>query len=314
MLFEQRLGFSGTPSDLLPVELGRCHYEKGSDGKMLHLLTSPKVLSHELLPSDWSVFGLLDRVAQAQPPFHALLDTGALITGMSNVAVAMYLLEHGLESMDGVVYLDEHDRKMVVLRQGHRVMQLAQCGIPKHRRFSFYDQIHTTGMDIKQALGACAALTLGKDMVFRDYAQGAFRMRGIGAGQTVHLLVIPEVVKLIETELIKASAQTSMPQEFAAVQAMTAEWTSQESGVSDGSSLLELDMVTSHTGSHARATGMGTGMKTGMGHPQVMMRKLTNFEHGYHIYRKFTSIYNLSLADFSMPTCMNTSLVLLFTS
>ncbi len=33
-------------------------------------------------------------------------------------------------------------------------------------------------MDIKQAVDACAALTLGKDMVFRDYAQGAFRMRG----------------------------------------------------------------------------------------------------------------------------------------
>jgi len=39
-------------------------------------------------------------------------------------------------------------------------------------------QVHTTGMDIKQAVDACAALTLGKDMVFRDYAQGAFRMRG----------------------------------------------------------------------------------------------------------------------------------------
>ena len=54
-----------------------------------------------------------------------------------------------------------------------------------HRRFAFYDQIHTTGMDIKHALNARAALTLGKDMTFRDLAQGAFRMRGIGEGQTV---------------------------------------------------------------------------------------------------------------------------------
>lgn len=29
MLFSKRLGFSGTPSDLLPEELGRCGYEKG---------------------------------------------------------------------------------------------------------------------------------------------------------------------------------------------------------------------------------------------------------------------------------------------
>ena len=50
-------------------------------------------------------------------------------------------------------------------------------------------------MDIKQCINAKAVLTLGKDMVFRDYAQGAFRMRGIGAGQTIELFVIPEVAK-----------------------------------------------------------------------------------------------------------------------
>ena len=48
-------------------------------------------------------------------------------------------------------------------------------------------------MDIQHALNARAVLTLGKDMTFRDYAQGAYRMRGIGMGQTIELLIIPEV-------------------------------------------------------------------------------------------------------------------------
>jgi hypothetical protein len=65
---------------------------------------------------------------------------------------------------------------------------------------SFYDQVHTTGMDIRQSLNAVAVVTLGKDMTFRDYAQGAFRMRGIGKGQTISLYIIPEVLKLIEAE------------------------------------------------------------------------------------------------------------------
>jgi len=52
-------------------------------------------------------------------------------------------------------------------------------------------------MDIKHCIDARAALTLGKDMTFRDYAQGAFRMRGIGIGQTIEVLIIPEVLKLI---------------------------------------------------------------------------------------------------------------------
>lgn len=77
------------------------------------------------------------------------------------------------------------------------VVRLAQAGVPVHRRFSFYDQIHTTGMDIHQCIDARAAITLGKDMTFRDYAQGAFRMRGIGQGQTLELFIIPEVMERI---------------------------------------------------------------------------------------------------------------------
>ena len=48
-------------------------------------------------------------------------------------------------------------------------------------------------MDIKHVVNAVAVITLGKDMVFRDYVQGAYRMRGIGQGQRIHVFVIPEV-------------------------------------------------------------------------------------------------------------------------
>jgi hypothetical protein len=86
--------------------------------------------------------------------------------------------------------------------------------LPLEARFTFFDQIHSTGMDIRQAPGAVAALSLGKDMTFRDFAQGrsmcvsmfdvsrlactllsrvacsgAFRMRGLAKGQRLQLLV-----------------------------------------------------------------------------------------------------------------------------
>ncbi len=75
MLYARRLGFSGTPSDLLPLELGKCHYEAGSDGKMMFFLTDPAVVSAELMPQHWSVTSLLDTIAKASPPYHALIDT-----------------------------------------------------------------------------------------------------------------------------------------------------------------------------------------------------------------------------------------------
>ena len=98
MLVGRRAGFSGTPSDLLPKELGRCDYAVGDDGKMLSTMLDPAVASHELLTVDWSVQGILKRVATSVAPrYHALIDTGALITGFSNQEVAEYLLANGLE-------------------------------------------------------------------------------------------------------------------------------------------------------------------------------------------------------------------------
>jgi hypothetical protein len=201
MLFSRRVGFSGTPSDLLPEELGQCQYEEGVDGQILDFLTSESIASSRLLDSEWSVKKILDDIATADPPFHVLLDCGALITGLSNFEVAKYLLINGLPGeFDGVVFLDHKDRKMILMRHGMNIVRLNQSGIPPHRRFSFYDQIHTTGMDIHQCIDARAALTLGKDMTFRDYAQGAFRMRGIGKGQTIELFIIPEVMRLINDQ------------------------------------------------------------------------------------------------------------------
>ena len=202
MLFDLRFGFSGTPSDLLPLELGNCGYELGSEGNITTTLTNPSIVQ-TLTKEEWSVRSLLSEVATMDA--HALIDTGALVTGYTNEEVARYLLDHGCVGMDGVVFLDRNDKQMIMLRASYTVLPLAQCGIDPSRRFTFYDQVHTTGMDIKQALNAVAVVTLGKDMTFRDYAQGAFRMRGIGKGQTITLFIIPEVRKLIEAESAGAS-------------------------------------------------------------------------------------------------------------
>ena len=146
MLFSRRLGFSGTPSDLLPLDLGRCGYERGSDGKMLHVLTDPTVMSVCYIDEGWGVDSLLLHVANAEPRYHALIDTGALITGLSNKQVARYLLNAGLAKWcDGVVFLDDSDEKMILVKATGRVLKLSQCGIAVEKRFAFYDQVAILG-------------------------------------------------------------------------------------------------------------------------------------------------------------------------
>lgn len=56
------------------------------------------------------------------------------------------LLTMGLHGLEGVVYLDNQDRKMIVTRAGGmRPLLLADCHVPPDLRFTFYDQVHTTG-------------------------------------------------------------------------------------------------------------------------------------------------------------------------
>ena len=91
MLFARRIAFSGTPSSLLPLEMGECVYQMGDDAKMLRTLTAPEIVSVRKLPDDWSVRSLLERLAAMEPLPSALIDAGALVTGLTNEEVAAAL-------------------------------------------------------------------------------------------------------------------------------------------------------------------------------------------------------------------------------
>ena len=130
---------------------------------MLTTVLNRSVAAYEYMQDQWTVEDLLQRIATAENPrFNALIDTGALITGYSNKEVAEELLERGLTWCDGVVFLDDEDRQQVYVRATGRVVSADQCGVPLDKRFAFYDQIHTTGMDIKHIVNATAVVTLGK--------------------------------------------------------------------------------------------------------------------------------------------------------
>jgi len=216
MLFQTRLGFSGTPSDLLPDGLKPCHFEPGSEAEIVRVLTNESLVSCEEFSLNRDEPGkavreLLQHIATSKQAngkgYRALIDSGALITGIGNEGVARALLDSGLPHCQACVFLDPSDKKMVVERGASKPLPLNSCGVPKEKRFCFYDQVHTTGMDIKHALNACAVITIGKDMTLRDYAQGCYRMRGLGKGQTLHLLVVDEVMKLV-----RGVSNTAMPQ------------------------------------------------------------------------------------------------------
>ena len=70
-----------------------------------------------------------------------------------------------------------------------------------NERFTFYDQAHTTGADIKQAINAIAIQTVTKDMFIRDVLQSAMRMRDFAAGQNLEIVVTTETANAIKSGL-----------------------------------------------------------------------------------------------------------------
>jgi hypothetical protein len=55
--------------------------------------------------------------------------------------VAAFLLDEGLDWADGVVFLDEMDKKKVLVRVTRRVVDLNQAGIEPVRLFALFDQV-----------------------------------------------------------------------------------------------------------------------------------------------------------------------------
>jgi len=192
------------------MAMGACRFEKGSEGRIIHVLTDPNVVTMAALPDfldgtsgtasaggDWTVRGLLRSFARAPTPYRALIDCGALVFGLDNEEVARFLLKEGLEGMDGVVYFDRRDVKRILVRGNPRPQLLSEVGIDPSKRVSFYDQSHCVGADLAQSPTARALLTLGKDSDVRAVSQAAWRMRGIAQGQTIELLLTPEIAGLV---------------------------------------------------------------------------------------------------------------------
>ena len=138
-----------------------------TDGQTMAILASPQVVSLRCLASGWTPRSLLDFVATRQSrsqtplapvaPFCALIDTGALLCGLENEEVAKLLMDSPLNSVkDACIFLARGtDLPMILLKGATQAVPLEDANIRPERRFCYFDQPHTTGIDIQQPpLGA----------------------------------------------------------------------------------------------------------------------------------------------------------------
>eukprot|EP00439_Symbiodinium_sp_Y106_P025402 s2695_g3.t1 len=253
----------------MPRELGQslCCITGRASGRgrrVVSTLTSPAIVSFKTLGADWTVEALLDAVAEAacRGECQALIDTGALVTGLTNKEVAEHLL--GLKKrtdgsmpitlpdwIEGVVFIEEDGAKRILSKPW--VFEATNPRRLWYQRGDGMVYFQTVVVAVAVVIiGAAPDIEVGKLAVRpstgaldsanfaanhrlrglgglwfriwdlrwikpeartwfgvarlqagmpRDFAQGAYRMRGIGRGQSICLYIIPEIEQLISRDI-----------------------------------------------------------------------------------------------------------------
>ncbi|CAE7493479.1 unnamed protein product [Symbiodinium necroappetens] len=207
-LFKVRLGFSGTPSNILPSSLPSVEFDGTTDGKTMAILSSPHLVQIHHLKSGWTPQSVLRYVANRRPRFCALIDTAALLCGLENEEVAKWLMDspltegEGQDAKEACIFLARGtDLPMILLKGAASAVPLEDANILPEKRFCYFDQPHTTGIDINQPSLGVAAITMGKDMSIRELQQGAWRMRGLARGQTLEMILPEDVAVYMRSAL-----------------------------------------------------------------------------------------------------------------
>ncbi|CAH0380841.1 unnamed protein product [Bemisia tabaci] len=191
--YNAALGFSGTDDRKLtmPFQIKslRSATQEGTNGKLLSVLTQERNSSyHSLQVEDTNT--LLEQLCtyvSKQSHCHALIDAGALVTGLSNYETALFLLERLPVNILGVLYFSDEGNSLTVLTRNNKSMPLQDCFLDEQSLFAYLDDIHTRGTDIKLPLNCHAILTVGMGMQKDKLMQAAMRLRHLAVKQSVSL-------------------------------------------------------------------------------------------------------------------------------
>lgn len=212
-------GCTGTPWNRGIFSRGELPFNErgslGTDGRTInHMIrkNTPVYVSSERAPSKLlsSIFKQHESQGSVAPlKLHAIIDVGAFFRGIDNEKVAReiarYLTRQKNSLIRFVLFFDNNqlcalpvnpeNADPIPLRTTdlQAINKLLDCG--PENRFTYYDQVHTTGTDITQPDQSTAALTVALDTMVRDVVQGGMRMRKFAQNQSLISIISPEVAE-----------------------------------------------------------------------------------------------------------------------
>ena len=168
-------------------------------------------------------------IENATTKVRAIIDINATFKGVSNLSVAIqlaiYLHQHKREfdtpkTLKYVLFFNEHNelsalpitadamkRSPIIIGSSDPDVINARLNCTPAERFTYYDQAHTLGTDIKQAPDAKGLVLVDNDLSLQHFLQGSMRMRDLLEGQQTIDLIVPEKIQELPLDTLSAVMQ-----------------------------------------------------------------------------------------------------------
>ena len=217
-------GITGTPSNSSTYHQ-RLTYNKdaaaATDGFILNVITEKHTPVHPVAhQSPEELLQGLFAGKDASESIRAVIDICATFKGIDNLDVgkllANYVREHPTQfltpaALKYILFFNaenvlcaldiQEGRTPILIGSTDPEVINTKLGCGPDARFSYYDQSHTVGVDLKQAKRAKALVLVDHETHLQSFLQGCLRMRGLQDEQSVDIIV-PENLGALSLEAL----------------------------------------------------------------------------------------------------------------
>lgn len=171
-------------------------------GTIMYQLVSKKT-EVSLIYSSSSILEIINQVKESFPEkasrIRAFIDTAAVLNESSNkdlvdACIKAFNLKGGLyfkTGEDSLFFSDEFGTAIPIKKTDGLYLQ-ETTKLRPDERFSFYDEVHTRGVDIVQDSNSVALVTICSSTSLSDLLQGILRMRKFFGNQEVIFLLVKQ--------------------------------------------------------------------------------------------------------------------------
>lgn len=224
-LYRSAQAVSGTPSNHTTFHQ-RLKYNQsaslGTDGYIIEVIhhKNTRVSGCDCTSVSQFIEGILTH-AETPERTRAIIDIRPAFQGVSNFLVAQELARFyrtkANDAIKHILYFNKNQvlcaldidkpNTPIILKTTNEQEIARLLGSTPEQRFTYYDQAHTLGTDIAQAVKAHALVLVDEKTSLQAFLQGSMRMRGLGLEQTIEIIVPEKIKETQRVELIKQFAK-----------------------------------------------------------------------------------------------------------